>query len=91
VVAAVFKTVGPYASRAAGGFDSHALPPFSFGVFAPCRNFSRNLATLKGLPAVLRKLAPVRCGVLLHRFLHRLHRILHRLPEVIFGHLEIVA
>ena len=29
VLAAVFKTVGPYVKHAAGGFDSHALPPFS--------------------------------------------------------------
>ena len=29
VLAAVFKTVGPYKKHAAGGFDSHALPPFS--------------------------------------------------------------
>ena len=28
VAAAVFKTVGPYVKHAAGGFDSHALPPF---------------------------------------------------------------
>lgn len=26
VAAAVFKIVGPYANRAVGGFDSHALP-----------------------------------------------------------------
>ena len=31
VVAAVFKTVGPYVNHAAGGFDSHALPPFFLG------------------------------------------------------------
>ena len=29
VAAAVFKTVGPYVKHAVGGFDSHALPPFS--------------------------------------------------------------
>ena len=28
VVAAVFKTVGPYVKHAVGGFDSHALPPY---------------------------------------------------------------
>ena len=28
VAATVFKTVGPYVNRAAGGFDSHALPLF---------------------------------------------------------------
>ena len=26
VIAAVFKTVGPYEKHAVGGFDSHALP-----------------------------------------------------------------
>ena len=28
VIAAVFKTVGPYEKHAVGGFDSHALPLF---------------------------------------------------------------
>ena len=28
VRATVFKTVGLYGNHAAGGFDSHALPPF---------------------------------------------------------------
>ncbi len=32
VLAAVFKTVGPYEKHAVGGFDSHALPLSSRGV-----------------------------------------------------------
>ena len=36
VVATVFKTVGTYVNRGSGGFDSHALPPFShWACFTP--------------------------------------------------------
>ena len=35
VVAAVFKTVGPQVKPVAGGFDSHALPPF-FRILPHC-------------------------------------------------------
>ena len=30
VLVAVFKTVGSYGNHVIGGFDSHALPPFSY-------------------------------------------------------------
>ena len=49
VLGAVFKTVGPYVNRAAGGFDSHALPP----IFSS--NSSRTLSHYPNSPrAVVR-------------------------------------
>ncbi len=57
---AVFKTVEPYGKHAVGGFDSHALPPFSNVPFRPDRlsAFSAGCSVWKNIDSVNIKRGP---------------------------------
>ena len=54
VAASVFKTAGPHDNREVGGFDSHALPPFSSRYSAPTRVTSRTQMPVAGSVLLLR-------------------------------------
>jgi len=64
VPGSVFKTVGRRVMRVAGGFDSHALPPFSFAVFFRYSRMVKVPPSVRTpMPCSLRMLLIVRCEV----------------------------